>query len=113
MIVVDDDKDIRDTLSELLELKEVNVVAKAINGYDAVQKFSQYKPDVVLMDITMPDYDGFYGLEHIKNITPNVKVIMITADQTNETRNKLKKMNQNRIIFKPIDTDKLVKMINE
>lgn len=112
VIVVDDDEDSRDTLSDILEFKGVKVVAKAINGHDAVLKFSKHRPDVVLMDMMMPEYDGFYGLEHIKNIDPNAKIITITADQTEETRAKLK-MHHTMIILKPIDTDKLVQMINE
>ena len=113
MIVADDDEDSRDALSDILEFKGIDVVAKAINGYDAVQKFSKYMPDVVLMDMMMPQYDGFYGLEHIKNIDPDSKIIIITADQTDETRTKLKKIPHDLIILKPIDIDKLVKMINE
>jgi DNA-binding NarL/FixJ family response regulator len=113
VIVVDDDDDSRDALADILEFKGINVLAKAINGYEAVEKFSKYNPDVVLMDMMMPKYDGFYGLEHIKNIDPDAKIIIITADQTEETRTKLKKMNHNLILLKPIDTDKLVQMINE
>lgn len=99
VIVVDDDKDSRDALSDLLEFKGIKVLAKAINGHDAVQKFSKYMPDVVLMDLMMPQYDGFYGLEHIKNINSNAKVIIITADQTEETRAKLKNILNSLIIL--------------
>ena len=62
VLIVDDDQDSRNTLSDLLELKGVTVLAKAVNGFDAIQKFTQYKPDFVLMDMMMPEYDGFYGL---------------------------------------------------
>lgn len=113
VIIVDDDEDSRNALSDLLEFKGIKVLAKAINGYDAVQKFSKYMPDVVLMDLMMSQYDGFYGLEHIKNLNPNAKIIIITADQTEETHTKLKKMQHNFVILKPVDTDKLIKMIND
>ncbi len=113
VIVVDDDEDSRDALSDILEFKGIEVVAKAIDGHDAVQKFSKYFPDVVLMDMMMPRYDGFYGLDNIKNIDPNAKIIIITADQTEETRRKLKKMQHDLIILKPINVENLVKMINE
>lgn len=112
VIVADDDEDSRDALSDILEFKGIEVVAKAINGYDAVQKFSKYIPDVVLMDMMMPQYDGFYGLENIKSIDPDAKIIIITADQTEETRTKLK-MQHALILLKPIDIENLVKMINE
>ena len=113
VIVVDDDADSRDALSDLLEFKDIAVVAKAINGLDAVEKFSKYRPDVVLMDMMMPKYDGLYGLEHIKNIVPDAKIIILTADQTDETLTQLKKMNHDLIILKPVDINKLVQMINE
>lgn len=69
-------------------------------------------PDVVLMDMMMSQHDGFYGLEHIKNIHPDTKII-ITADQTEQTHTKLKKIQHDLIFLKPIDIEKLVKMINE
>ncbi len=111
VLIVDDDQDSRDTLSDLLELKGVKVIAKAINGYDAVQKFTQYKPDLVLMDMMMPEYDGFYGLEQIKNIDSMAKIIMITADQSKITRDKIHQYLHTKIIVKPIDTNKLIELI--
>ena len=111
VLVVDDDPDSRDALSDLLELKGVKVLAKGINGHDAAEKFSQYAPDLVLMDMMMPKFDGIYGLEHIKNIDSNAKVIMITADQSQTTRNKIYQYSNTKIIGKPIDVDKLVKLI--
>lgn len=113
VLVVDDDPDSRDALSDLLELKGITVLAKGVNGHDAVQKFSQHKPDLVLMDMMMPNFDGMYGLEHIKNIDSSAKVIMITADQSQTTRNKIYKYSNTKIIGKPIDFDELVKLIME
>lgn len=111
ILIVDDDQDSRETLSDLLELKGVTVIAKAVNGFDAIQKFNQYKPDFVLMDMMMPEYDGFYGLENIKNIDSMAKIIMITADQTKATRDKIYAFSHTQIIVKPIDTNKLIKLI--
>lgn len=111
VLVVDDDPDSRDVLSDLLELKGVRVLAKGVNGHDAAQKFSQHKPDLVLMDMMMPNFDGMYGLEHIKNIDSNAKIIMITADQSQTMRDKINRYSNTKIIAKPIDIDELVKMI--
>ncbi|EGP93663.1 Response regulator receiver protein [Nitrosarchaeum koreense MY1] len=113
VLVVDDDPDSRDALSDLLELKGVEVLAKGVNGHDAVQKFSQHKPDLILMDMMMPNFDGMYGLEHIKNIDSSAKVIMITADQSQTTRDKIYRYPNTKIIAKPIDIDQLVKLIME
>ncbi|NJK77669.1 MAG: response regulator [Nanoarchaeota archaeon] len=113
VLIVDDDQDSRETLSDLLELKGVAVLAKAVNGHDAIQKFTQYKPDIVLMDMMMPNYDGFYGLENIKKINLNAKVIMITADQSKTTRDKINQFSHTKIIVKPIDVNHLFKLILE
>jgi len=113
ILLVDDDEDNRSAMSDILEFKGLSIVASAKNGLEAVEQFSKYTPDVVLMDIMMPEYDGFYGIEHIKNIDPNAKIIAVTADQSVETQRKLKEMQQNLIIFKPFDIDALVKMITD
>lgn len=84
-----------------------------VNGHDAIQKFFQHKPDFVLMDMMMPNFDGMYGLKHIKNIDSSAKVIMITADQSQTTRNKINRYSNTTIITKPIDIDELVKLIME
>lgn len=61
----------------------------------------------------MPNFDGMYGLKHIKNIDSSAKVIMITADQSQTTRNKINRYSNTTIITKPIDIDELVKLIME
>jgi len=113
VVVVDDDEDNRNAMTDILEFKGVTVVATAVNGSDAVEKFSKYVPDVVLMDIMMPDFDGFYGIENIKNINSNAKIIAVTADQSDETKQKLRELNHKLIIYKPFDVNVLVQMIND
>ena len=113
VLIVDDDQDSRETLSDLLELKGVTVLAKSVNGFDAVEKFTQYKPDIVLMDMMMPNYDGFYGLKNIKKIDSDARVIMITADQSKTTLDRINQFSHTKIIVKPIDVDELSKLILE
>ena len=55
------------------------VVGEAIDGGDAVKKYEALRPDIVLMDITMPDVNGIEGLRRIRQINPRAKVIMCTA----------------------------------
>ena len=79
VIVVEDDFDSLEVLSEYLSLKDLNVLAKAKNGKEAVEIYQKFKPDVVLLDILMPGYDGFYAIENIKKVDPSAKVIFVTA----------------------------------
>jgi DNA-binding NarL/FixJ family response regulator len=61
----------------------------------------------------MPEYDGFYGLEHIKKINPEAKVIMVTADLTYDTEKKLKEYNASAVIYKPYEIDSVIETIHK
>ena len=106
-IVVDDDYDVVDAFSEYLEIKGIRVLGKGYNGKEAVDLYKKLKPDVVFLDVIMPDYTGFYALEKIKQINPDAKVIMVTADLTEETENKLVDLHASYIAYKPIKVDNM------
>ena len=61
------------------------MLGKAYNGQDGVRVFEEKKPDIVFSDIWMPEFDGFYLLNSLKETNPQTKVIMVTADLTQET----------------------------
>ena len=79
VIVVDDDKDSVETLSALLEQKGVKVVGMGYNGKDALDLYLQEKPDFVILDMKMPEFDGPYAINKIKQHDPNAKIIAATA----------------------------------
>jgi two-component system chemotaxis response regulator CheY len=79
ILVVDDAAVIRLMLTKILSCDEYEVVGEAVNGSDAVQKYQDLQPDLVTMDITMPDMDGIKAVQAIKQIDPNAKVIMCSA----------------------------------
>ena len=112
VIVVDDDLDCLEVLTEYLELKDIQVAAKAKNGKEAVEFYERYKPQVVLLDVVMPGYDGFYALEQIKTKNPDAKVIFVTAATSETTQKKLFESNVDGLLFKPFDMDKLIEAID-
>ena len=112
VIVIDDDQDTLDIFCEFLKLKDVEVIGKARNGLKALSTYKETKPDVVLMDVMMPEYDGFFGLKKIKAFDPSSKVIMVTADLTEETAHKLKELGANEILYKPYEIDQVMKTIS-
>lgn len=79
VLAVDDAVFIRVTLREMLERHGYEVVGEASNGIEGVKKYNELKPDLVTMDITMPEMDGIAALRKIKQINPQAKVIMISA----------------------------------
>ncbi len=67
------------TLRRLLEQNGYEVVGEAENGADAVEKYAQLRPDVVTMDITMPQMDGISAIREIMKIDPGARIIVVSA----------------------------------
>jgi two-component system chemotaxis response regulator CheY/two-component system response regulator (stage 0 sporulation protein A) len=112
-IVVDDDKNIAKFFSEFLELKGINIIGKGYDGQDAVDLYVTLKPDVIFLDVMMDKFDGLYALEKIREIHPDANVIMVTADLSEDTYEKLTNLKVSAIIFKPYEIDAVMKAIND
>ena len=79
ILVVDDAAFMRMMIKDILTKNGYNVAGEAENGAKALEKYNEVKPDLVLMDITMPEVDGIQALKNIKAADPNAKVIMCSA----------------------------------
>ena len=79
IMVVDDAAFMRMMIKDILSKNGFDVVGEAENGKVAVEKYKELKPDLVTMDITMPEMDGIAAVKKIKEIDPNAKVIMCSA----------------------------------
>jgi two-component system chemotaxis response regulator CheY len=79
VIIADDLKFIKLVLRQLVEKAGFRVVGEASNGEEAVELYQDKRPDVVLMDITMPKMDGLTALKKILELDPEAKIIMCSA----------------------------------
>ena len=79
VLVADDHEVVRSGLASLLKDSEIDIVAEASSGEEAVQKTLKHHPDVVLLDIRMPDSDGLTALERIRTESPETKVVMLST----------------------------------
>jgi DNA-binding NarL/FixJ family response regulator len=78
-LVVDDNQLIRERLSAILgESPEVVVVAEASNGWQAIEKAGKYHPDIVLLDISMPELNGLQAAPLIKQAAPAAQILIVT-----------------------------------
>jgi len=102
-LVVDDDPDAVEMFSDYLENKGVSVIGKAKDGKEGFELYKKLKPDVIFLDVIMPNFDGFYTLKKIREIDSNAKIIMVTADFSPSTKTKLKELKASDIIYKPYD----------
>jgi two-component system chemotaxis response regulator CheY len=79
VLIVDDAAFMRMMIKDILEKNGFEVIGEASNGIKAVEIYKKERPDVVTMDITMPDMDGIEAVKEIKAFDPNAKVIMCSA----------------------------------
>ena len=112
ILIVDDDHDVVESTTGLMEVYGFEVVNNAYNGLQAIEKIAQHNPDVIILDLMMPQYDGFYALDNLAKTNPETKIIIVTGDQTKETKEKLKKYNLLGVFTKPTDFKKIAEIIN-
>ncbi len=112
VIIIDDEKDVVDVFSDYLELQGANIVGVGYNGKDAVELYYDKRPEIAFLDVSMPDYDGFYALKKIKESDDNSVVVLITGDLTKETENNAKEFKASAIVYKPFKIDKLLDVLN-
>lgn len=79
VLVVDDAVFMRTVLRKMLEEEGYDVCGEAGNGIDAVKQAKELQPDIVTLDITMPEMDGVTALPQIMEVSPESKVIMCSA----------------------------------
>jgi two-component system response regulator AtoC len=106
ILVIDDDRSICETL-ELYLAEEGYEVITAATGTDGLNKFVEHVPDVVILDIRLPDVDGFAVLDDLREEDEDVKVIMITAHHDMESTINAMKSGAFDYIHKPINVDEL------
>ncbi|MGB9860334.1 MAG: response regulator [Moorellaceae bacterium] len=79
VLIVDDAAFMRMMIKDILTKNGYEIAGEAENGVKAVQLYKELKPDVVTMDITMPEMDGIAAVKAIKQMDPNAKIIMCSA----------------------------------
>lgn len=79
VLIVDDAAFMRMMIKDILTKNGYEIAGEAENGVKAVELYKQLKPDVVTMDITMPEMDGIAAVKAIKQMDPNAKIIMCSA----------------------------------
>lgn len=111
-IIIDDDKGMTTVFSEYLQIHGIATLGVGHDGKSVVELYQKTKPNIVFLDVIMPNYDGFYGLEKIKQFDPNARIIMVTADLTQGTHDRLMSLGANMIIHKPFEIEEILMIIN-
>ncbi len=112
VMIVDDIAETRDNLEKLLFFeKDIEVVAKATTGREALALAKQHRPDVVLMDINMPDMDGIAATEALLSQVPEVQVIMMSVQGEQDYLRRAMLAGAREFLPKPIGAEELYSAI--
>jgi two-component system chemotaxis response regulator CheY len=107
VMIVDDSAIIRQAIHKHLKDFNIDVVGTAENGKIALEVFKKTNPDIVTLDITMPEMDGLRVLEEMLKINKNVKVMVVTALSDKSTGLKAIKLGAKSFLPKPFTPEKL------
>ncbi|MDF2566600.1 MAG: cheY [Oscillospiraceae bacterium] len=113
ILVVDDASFMRMMIKDILVKNSFEIADEAADGVAAVEKYHSSNPDVVILDITMPNMDGLQTLNEIKKIDPNAKVIMCSAMGQESMVIEAIKSGAADFIVKPFQADRIVKAVNK
>lgn len=112
-MVVDDAAFMRMMLKDILTKGGYEVVGEAENGLKAVDKYKELTPDLVLMDITMPELDGIGAVRQIKSIDPNAKIIMCSAMGQQAMVLESIQAGAKDFIVKPFQADRIIEAVSK
>ena len=101
LMIVDDSRIIRRKIARCLEEHELDVIGRASNGVEAVNIFRTARPDLVTMDLTMPEMDGIECVEKLVNLDPSVKILVVSALADKATAIEALKRGANGFLCKP------------
>ncbi len=112
VMIADDSKAIRIMLKDIILNGKHELIAEAADGAEAVEKFVDLKPDVLLLDLVLPKKDGLTALKKIKEINPNAKIIMITVLDNKQMIQDCISAGAQAYIIKPFTADDVLKSIS-
>jgi two-component system chemotaxis response regulator CheY len=113
VLIVDDAPVVRLLLKSVLERHGFQVVGEASNGNEALDSYKELSPDLVTMDITMPEADGIQGVKNILSFDPNAKIIMITAIDQRKYLLEAIKAGATDYIVKPFEDDRVISALQK
>lgn len=112
VLIADDVEILRRGLEAVLSQdSEISVVGQAANGKEALELCIKRSPDVVLMDMRMPSFDGEYGTRQIKTHFPNIKVLVLTTFDDSETVQKAVACGADGYILKELENEKIINAV--
>ncbi|MCT4606732.1 MAG: response regulator [Marinisporobacter sp.] len=113
ILVVDDAAFMRMMIKDVLTKYGFDVLGEAENGAKAIEKYKELNPDLVIMDITMPEVDGIQAVKEIKKVNPNAKIVMCSAMGQQAMVIEAIQAGAGDFIVKPFQADRVVEAVKK
>ncbi len=113
ILVVDDAAFMRMMIKDVLTKNGYVVLGEADNGQKAIEKYKELEPDLVIMDITMPEVDGIQAVKEIKKIDPNAKIVMCSAMGQQAMVIESIQAGARDFIVKPFQADRVIEAVKK
>ena len=113
ILIVDDAAFMRMMIRDILSKNGFEVVGEAADGAQAIEKYKEHKPDLITMDITMPEMDGITALKEIRKLDPSAKVIMCSAMGQQAMVIDAIQAGAKDFIVKPFQADRVIEAIKK
>lgn len=113
VLIVDDASVVRLMIKKVLKQGNFEIVGEAATGIEALTKYKELRPDVVTMDITMPEADGIQATKDIMAFDENAKVVIMSGIDQKEMLWQAIKAGAASYIVKPFENDRVLSTLNE
>ncbi len=113
ILICDDAAFMRMMIKDILTKNGYEIAGEAENGMKAVEKYKEVKPDLVMMDITMPEMDGIQALKKIKEVDPGAVVVMCSAMGQQAMVIESIQSGAKDFIVKPFDKDRVLEAVKK
>ena len=113
ILLVDDAAFMRMMIKDILSKNGFEILGEAENGAKAVEKYKELNPDLVIMDITMPEMDGIQAVKAIKEINPDAKIIMCSAMGQQGMVIEAIQAGAKDFIVKPFQADRVIEAVKK
>ena len=112
LLVVDDAMIIREKIKDAAINDGWEIVGEGANGQEAIELYQAHQPDVMTIDLVMPEFDGLHGLRGVVKDDPNAKILVVSAlDQTDILKEAIR-LGASDFVVKPFDENRLVQAID-
>jgi len=113
LMIVDDSVIIRNRIERSLSSLQLEIVATASNGDEAVRLFKEHQPDLITMDLTMPKMDGLECIYQLTSIDENANILVVSALSDKATGIKALQLGARGFLYKPFSDEELFQALNE